>query len=530
MTRSARLARGLALALLAASGAGPALAQADAAAPADSLSGGALTPEALAGLLATDDGARLFIEAHAALVDWRLESARAGFARLGALEPASPAGAYGLSKVALWEAIVMERPPYPQRFLALSDSLEGLLRDAPRGDWRTHLEGEREMHRAMLFLRQESFARAGRAFHAACGRFKATTRDADVPFAESYLGRGTCLVAAGAVPSEYKWLAAILGFKGTVQDGIATLRDAHAGGAIAPPEAAIMLALADAALNERRAGALDLLERAAADRPRSALLAYLLGTMRLETRDAVGAEASLRRAADLVASGEASALPYVDYHLGLALFRQDRFEEAADLFERYVRAAPGRALVAQATLHAGLSRELTGNRRTAERHYRRVRATRENDSDQQAEREAARRLDHPMTATERAVLLGATAYDGGRYERAVAALQPALGDREAAVTLRAEAAYRTGRAYQALGNDREALRHYGFAIARPGEPLAKWGPWAVYHVGEVHEAAGNLDDAQEAYKEALANEEEFDYHKSLEQRAKAALERIERAR
>jgi tetratricopeptide (TPR) repeat protein len=223
-------------------------------------------------------------------------------------------------------------------------------------------------------------------------------------------------------------------------------------------------------------------------------------------------------------------LPYVDYHLGLALFRQDRFEEAADLFERYIRSPPGRGLVAQAMLHAGLSRELLGDRRTAERHYRRVRATRDNDSDQQAEREAERRLDHPMTATERAVLLGATAYDGGRYEDAIRTLQPALGDRDADVTLRAEAAYRTGRAYQALGDDREALRHYGLAIARPGDPLAKWGPWAIYHVAEVHEAAGDLDAAQEAYEEALANDAEFDYHKSLEQRAKAALERVERAR
>ncbi|OZC01919.1 tetratricopeptide repeat protein [Rubricoccus marinus] len=488
------------------------------------------TPEADGDrLVRTEEGARLFAESHQALVDWRLEEAKRGFARLGEMEPGSPAGAYGLAKTALWEALVMERPPFPQRFFALNDSLEGVLIDMPRGLWRTHLEGERELQRALMYLRQESFARTGRAFHGACGRFKENTRDAAEPFAESYLGRGACLVAAGSVPSEYKWVAALLGFKGTVPDGIDAIQAAIDEAEIATPEAVILLALVDAALNERGAGGTEALGAVAAANPQSVLLAYLYGTMLLETRDAPGAERELRRAAALMATPEASPLPYVDYHLGLTLYRQDRFEEAAELFESYLRAAPGRALVAQATLHAGLAYELTGDRRTAEKHYRRVRATRDNDSDQQAEREAERRLAHPFTASERAVILGATAYDGGRNEDAIEVLQPVFGDSDADETLRAEAAYRTGRAYQALGNDREALRHYGFAIARPGDPLAKWGPWAVYHAGEVHEAAGDIDAAREAYERALENEEEFDYHKSLEQRAKAALGRLDRA-
>ncbi|MEM1057189.1 MAG: tetratricopeptide repeat protein [Bacteroidota bacterium] len=490
------------------------------------------TPEAagpLDGLVSTEEGARLFTDAHDALLHWRLDEAEDGFIRLGELEPTSAAGAYGLHKTALWRAIVMERPPYPQRFLALSDSFGDVLRTLPRGTWRTHLEGEREMHRAMLFLRQERFTSAGRALHSACGDFKATVRDAEVPFAESFLGRGACLVVAGAIPSEYKWIGALLGFRGTVQEGIAMVDRSIDEATVAAPEGVLFLALADAALNERRAGGLDRLGERAEQQPESALFSYLYGALLLEERNAPEAERYLRRAADLVAEADVAALPYVDHHLGLALFRQDRFEDAADHLERYLREAPGHALVAQSGLHAGLARELTGDRRAAERHYRRVRASRDNDSDQQAEREAERRLDHPLTETERALVLGAAAYDGGRYEAAIPLLQPVLGDREAEETLRAEAAYRTGRAYQALGNDREAIRHYRIAVARPGDALAKWGPWAIYHIGEVHEAAGDWEEAREAYEQALDNEGEFDYHKSLEQRTKAALERIEAA-
>ena len=220
-------------------------------------------------------------------------------------------------------------------------------------------------------------------------------------------------------------------------------------------------------MNERRAGGIESLGAANETYPESVLLAYLHGAMLLETRDAPEAEAELQRAAALMDRPGVSPLPYVNHHLGLALFRQDRFEEAADHFEAYLRDAPGHALVAQAELHAGLARDLSGDRRGAEMHYRRVRATRDNDSDQQAEREAERRLDHPLTEAERAVLLGATAYDGGRYKEAVRRLQPVLGEHDLDATLRAEAAYRTGRAYQALGDDSNALRHYAVAIARP---------------------------------------------------------------
>ena len=39
---------------------------------------------------------------------------------------------------------------------------------------------------------------------------------------------------------------------------------------------------------------------------------------------------------------------------------------------------------------------------------------------------------------------------------------------------------------------------------------------------------GALDAAEASYREVLQNEAEFDYHKSLEQRTRAALERIGR--
>jgi tetratricopeptide (TPR) repeat protein len=91
---------------------------------------------------------------------------------------------------------------------------------------------------------------------------------------------------------------------------------------------------------------------------------------------------------------------------------------------------------------------------------------------------------------------------------------------------RAEAAYRSGRSYHALGENREAARHYRLAADNPGDTSARWGPWSRFHLGEVLAADGDVDGARRMYRAVLADENEFDYHQALEQRARAALESL----
>ncbi len=483
----------------------------------------ALSPEARDALgLATEAGAELFAQAYADGLAFRLDAARDGFRRLGALEPSSPAGASGLEGVALWTALITEDDAAFDRFYVLNDSLTALadaMGDAPSARLAV---ASAKLHRALSFGRQERYARAGNSFRDACGLF------AELDGPDALYGQGVCEVAAGSVPRQYRWLARLFGFRGTVTGGLAKLdQAARADGALAV-DAAVAFAVSDATLNERRAGSVDRLVALADARPDSPVLAYLAGYHLLLDRRAAEAVAALRRAQAAEARDGVAAVPFIDAHLGLALFRQREFEQAAPILERYARTFRGRALVAQSTLHAGLAYELTGDRRRAESLYRRVRADRDYDSDLSAEREARRRLDTPMTATDRALLIGGAAYDAGDYDPAVATLQPIVTDSSLPADARAEAAYRTGRARQAQENWADAIRHFQLAVDRPGDPLAKWGPWSVYHIGEVYESMGDLDAAQRQYRAVLDDETEFDYHKSLEQRTRAALERIGR--
>ncbi|MDX1420150.1 MAG: tetratricopeptide repeat protein [Rubricoccaceae bacterium] len=476
-------------------------------------------------LVSTDAGRALLDEGRAAMIAFRLDEAEALFRRLDAAEPASPAGRYHLATLALWRALMNEREPYYGRFFAAADTLDDRLDGLPDSPWATHFEAEVAFQRAVVYAKQERYPKAGLALRAAYGRYEANLRR-HPEFWESYKGMGLCHVAVGSVPRAYRWILSVFGFGGTVQEGMEELTTALHRSAYSREEAALYLAVVDAILNEGKAGAIRHVAALHAAYPESPMPAYLHAFLLLGERQAEAAEAALRDAVAHQAAAGVDAIPYVDYYLGEALFRQNRFEEALPRFEAYARSYRGHALLASAHLHAGLAREMTGDRDGAVAHYRRVQAGRDYDSDRSARRRAAQLLERPMSDSERTLLLGQNDYDAGRYRAAVRTLQPVLGDPDAEAAHRAEAAYRSGRAFQALGESEEALRHYRVAASNPGDPLAKWGPWSQYHIGEVHEEMGDAEAARRAYRAVLDNEDEFDYHKALEQRARTALGRL----
>lgn len=475
--------------------------------------------------IGTEAEAARYAEGRAAALAFRLDDALAAFQTLA--DDGALAGVYGLETTALWRALMTEEDDHYDRFYALNDSLTALAETHPEADLVTSTVAIAKLHRALAMGRQERYARAGASFKDACGLYRRLTDRPD-PSPDALFGQGVCEVAAGAVPRKYRWLARLFGFRGSVASGLAKLEAAAEGDGAHAVEATIGLAISDATLNERRAGSVDRLAALAERHPDSPPLAYLAGYHLDLDRRAAEAEAAFRRAQATLDGDDVQPMPTVQGHLGIVLFRQDRFDEAVPLLEDYVRTFRGRALKATAQLYAGLAREMLGDRRRAEAHYRRVRAARDYDADLSAAREAEQRLAAPMTEADRALLLGQTAYDSGRYREAIARLQPVLTDGALPEAQRAEAAYRSGRAYQALGEGAEALRHFQLAITRPGDPLAKWGPWSLYHAGEVHEAAGDTEAARRHYERVLDNEAEFDYHKSLEQRTRTALERLGR--
>lgn len=491
--------------------------------PGPAASGAAPDPGPM--MVASEDGRRLLTQGRDLMMAYRLDEAERVFTRLAAADPQSPAAAAHLAKIAWWRAITMEQDELYDAFFERSDEALAQARASGGGPWATLFRAETELHRAAIHAKKAEYARAAMALRRSFNQFQRNARN-HPDFHESRWGIGLSYVTVGSVPRKYRWVLRLLGFRGTVTEGMAEVQASARHAQYYRDEAAVFYAILDEVINESRGGGMALLRAAHARNPESPPLQYVLAFALLNQRQATEAEALLRRADRAVSRSGVYAIPYIDYYLGDALFRQNRFEEAAGRFERFLQRFPGRAHRAQAALHAGLSREMLGDRAAAERHYRSVSVREDYDADASARREAETLLARPMTQRQRALLLGRNAYDGGRYREAVREVQGVLTDQDAPAVERAEAAYRSGRALQALREWSDALRHYQFAVSNPGDPLAKWGPWSQFYMGQVHAASGDRAAARHAYERALAYEEPFEYHKGLEQRARAALEQL----
>ncbi len=489
---------------------------------------------ALPAALAADPGPMLVREpaavalleqGRAQMIAFQLDAAEASFERLEAQPSGRPAALLHLSKVALWRAMILEQDGLYDRFFERSDALLEALDGMPESPWRTHFRAETELHRAVIHAKKTEYARAALSLRQAYKHFEKNVTE-HPGFYESSWGMGLCHTAVGLVPKNFRWMLKLMGFSGTVQEGLAEMEASAERSTYYRDEASMIFALTDLLVNDSKQGGMEYVVAMRRRHPTSPLVNYIHGFALLTQRDADGAEEALRRRRPAAQAPGTFTMPYVDYFLGEALFRQNEFAEAARYFQRYVSTFPGKALLAQAYLHIGLALDMTGNRAGALRAYERVRTREDYDSDAAALREAKDRIDAPLTAQERALLLGRNAFDGGRYREAIKTVQPVLGDHQAPPVERAEAAYRSGRAYQVLGEWSEALRHYEFAVNRPGDELAKWGPWSQFYTGEVHEAMGDEAAARAAYERALANDQPYEYNKALEQRAKAALGRL----
>jgi tetratricopeptide (TPR) repeat protein len=476
-------------------------------------------------LVRGESAVSLLERGRAEMVAFRLDDAEATFERLAAEESGRPAALLHLAKIALWRGMIMEQGNLYDRFFAQSDRLLDEIDGMPESAWRTHFRAEIELYRALIHAKKTEYARAAFALRQAYNHFERNAEEHPA-FYESSWGMGLCHAVVGLVPSSFRWVLKLMGFSGTVQQGLREMEVSAQRSTFYREEAGIVFALTDLIVNESKEGGMRYVVALQAKHPESPLVNYILGFALLDERKAAEAESALRRADRLLAMPGVYPMPYVDYYLGDALFRQNQFAEAARHFERYVSSFPGEALLAQAYLHLGLAREMAGDRAGAIAAYRQIEVREDYDSDADALREAQERIDAPLAGHERTLLLGRNAFDGGRYREAVTTLQPVLGDQEAPAVMRAEAAYRSGRAYHALGEWSDALRHYRFAVSRPGDERAKWGPWSQYYIGEVFEAQGDEEAARTAYERALAYDETFAYHKALEQRAKAALGRL----
>ena len=479
-------------------------------------------------LVRSERGAELLHAGRAEIVQFKLARAEATFSELAALADGNVAGAFYLETIALLKFLVSDEEGHREAFFDRSKALRKVLSQTPDSPWRVFLRAEAHIHTAAARAKRGQFLRAVLACRSAYRGYSKLI-ESHPDFYDAYKSLGLLHTAIGSATGMYRWLLGFIGFEGTVEQGKREIRLAAERSQLNREEAQVYLVMLDLKL----LGASDEADAVFATLMRtyeaSPSLAYLYGTYLYETRRAAEAERVFRTAVDQDGDGEHFYIDYVDYFLAQVLFRQNRFDEAAVYYRRYLDRHVGPALKASATFALGLSLEMQGARDQALSYYQQVKAARNFDSDASSLRRAQQRLNAPLSDRERTLLLGQNAYDAGHYEEAHDILCAISDDPAASREERAEAAYRRGRAFQAQGKPGEALTAYASAVQWHGDPASRWAPWAQYYTGLLLEEADDTTAAAEAFRAALDYKKKYDYRQALKTNANVALDRVKGA-
>ena len=486
-------------------------------------------PDDAAMFIRSERSAALLHTGREEILEFRLARAEETFSELAKRQDGKVAGAFYLETISFLRFMMSDRDVYRDEFFARSNALRPLLARAPDSPWRGLVRAEANLHRGVVRARRGQYLQAALAGRSAYKEYvRLIKRHPD--FYEAYKGLGVFHVAVGSVPSGYRWLPTLFGFGGTVEQGLRELQLAADSSGFNREEAQIYLAQIDLKLFDASGEGAERLSSLFRAYHGSPLFGYVYGEYLYTTRQAAEAERVFRTAVDTYEDGEHFYIDYVDPLLADVLFRQNRFDEAAFYYRRFLDRHHGTTMKATATLGLGLSLEMQGRRAQAVAYYEHIQTARGLDTDAVSRRRTQRLRLRPLSDRERTLLLGRNAYDAGRYDEAHDLLRAIEEDPNASPDERAEAAYRRGRAFHAQGRLDQALEAYAAAVAQHHDPLSRWGPWAQNYAGLLLETSGDTGAAQHALEAALDYGGKYDYHQALRRNAKIALHRLKKAR
>jgi tetratricopeptide (TPR) repeat protein len=331
---------------------------------------------------------------------------------------------------------------------------------------------------------------------------------------------GAFVVVFSAIPSEYQWVARLLGLTGDAEVGIRALENGSGREyATALPALALYFAYKSTRHDPYRARQtlLELHRR----HPNTVLPLYLRLQNAFDLRSPTETHALLD---SLNRLPRATELIYLNYQRArAALFRLDA-PSALKAYQAFVTQKPGIIYSCDAWYKIGLLHDWQGERAQAVVAYRRCLQTGTSsfDDDHHARKQAVAALRTTPNAHTIALQKARFAYDGGQYGLASQQLRHLLPHWTILTTdQRTEWYYRNGRLAEALGQTALAIRQYELAARQPAQQARWMSLYARYYLGRLIETTDpNRARTEYAY---IRTQSGYDYQKGLEQKVKTAL-------
>jgi len=332
---------------------------------------------------------------------------------------------------------------------------------------------------------------------------------------------GAMQVAAGTIPDGYHWLSSLLGIRGTIKEGMQELEQFISlddpMSLLFHDEAVFYYLYLQFYIQNKKAEVFEFIRQNKTDIKNNHLFTFLAANLALNAQQSALAEKIIGSKNDDAAYLD---MPVWDFLVGSA--RLNHLETDANQYlERYLTAFKGKFYLKDVLQKISWHYYLSGDQANANKYRRLVleKGNTETEADKQALNEAGNDK-WPDKTLLKARLLD----DGGYYAEALAVLQ-GMGSKDFnSDEDKLEFAYRRARIYDDQGREEEAITAYELAIKMGLESKSYFAARAALQIGFIYEKRKDFPRALIYYQQCL-DSKEHDYKNSLDQKAKAGIER-----
>jgi len=336
-------------------------------------------------------------------------------------------------------------------------------------------------------------------------------------------------VVLGAVPRRYQWLTNILGFNGDLNIGIAQLTQAAESGQLMGLEAEVILYHVEKNILNQTEEALARLRRVRSRIGSNLMLDYFLATGLMSVKKNEAALRVLLRR-NLYTRNGVFFIPFWDYQLGKAYYYRGDMSRARRYLARFVRDYEGKMFRTDAHFRLGMALTLSGHYDIGRTFFEAVANPEESfDEDAYAQHMASRFARQKPTEAVQTLFRARNYYDGGYLDRAITTLN-LLTPAKLSSDDRAEWHYRMGRILHTQGKLVAAQQSYEACLTQPVSQPHRWlHAYSCYFQGEIARQREDYVQARDRFQKALSYDNFF-YQDGLENRSKAALSELKRAK
>lgn len=414
-----------------------------------------------------------------------------------------------------------EPEEYRKRKPNLDKRLAALDKGPSNSPWYRYSKAVMHFQWAAVRIRFDEYFNAGTGFRRS---YLLLTDNAkrypNFQYNQVLLGLEEALV--GTVPDNYKWVANMLGLKGDVKKGTAKIFRFINSSSISTPlrdEAIVYYCYLRANLLSEKKEAMRFLDNSQINIESQLLFTFIKTNIALADNQATLAETTLK---NRNTNRNYLRIPLLDYQMGVALM-QRLDSSCVAYFEKFLTTYKGNIFAKDACQKISLFYVSQGNFAEASKYKNKINqvGNLQFDADKQAQRYAGQKV-FPNPDLLQARLL----CDGGYFQRALDILTNKKLTDFTEVGDKLEFTYRYARIYTLSNQHDRAIPYYEATIRGGRNRQEHFAARAALELGYIYEKKGNKQKAIQMYKDCLSMKN-HDYKSSLDQRAKAGLNRLQ---